>query len=123
MSRYRRIYNVTQDQLVLEKGKWCDSFLCRGKGLMFRLNLPEDEGLIFVHGRESKVESAITMLFCFFSIGVVWLDKNMRVVDAKLAKPWRLSYAPQSAAQYYIEANPHILERVSVGDTLAFELD
>ncbi len=121
MSKYRYIYNVTQDSVVLKKGKWCASYWCHFRGLMFRFNLPDEEGLIFVHKKMSVVNTTIHMLFCFFAIGVVWLDSELKVVDAKLAKPWRPAYAPRSAAQYYIEARPHILERVARGDQLRFD--
>lgn len=123
MSNYRRVYNQTHDLMVLEKGKWCASFWCHFKGLMFRRNLPEDEGLIFVRKSKSVMSTTIHMLFCFFPIGVVWVDDEFKVVDVKLAKPWRLSYAPQAAAQYYIEALPSILEHVSIGDQLRFDSD
>ena len=56
----------------------------------------------------------------FFSIGVIWLDAEGRVVDKKLAKPWRPMYAPAKPAQYYIEANPSILDKVAIGDMLVF---
>jgi hypothetical protein len=45
----------------------------------------------------------------------------LTVVDAKLAKPWRLAYLPQKPAQYYIEGVPALLERVAVGDQLRFD--
>jgi uncharacterized membrane protein (UPF0127 family) len=57
----------------------------------------------------------------FFSIAVIWLDKSGVVVDKKLAKPWRLSYASQAPAQYYIEARPSLLERVEIGMKLRFD--
>jgi hypothetical protein len=60
-------------------------------------------------------------LILVFSIGVVWLDKNSRVVDKQLAKPWRPMYTPKSPAQYYIEANPSVLDRVRVGSKLRFD--
>jgi uncharacterized membrane protein (UPF0127 family) len=61
------------------------------------------------------------MLFMLFSIGVVWLDASGLVVDKRLAKPWRLAYAPQKPAQYFLEAKPAILERVQIGDVLQFD--
>lgn len=120
MSGYRVLRNAVTGQVILPKVWWCASFACHLKGLMFRKSLPADEGLLFVNGRESITNSSIHMLFMRFNIGVVWLDKDGRVVDAKLAKVWRPAYAPKSAAQYYLEANPDILERVSIGDVLAF---
>ncbi|MEO1441151.1 MAG: hypothetical protein AAFV33_12175, partial [Chloroflexota bacterium] len=56
----------------------------------------------------------------FFSIAVVWLDASGVVVDKKLAKPWRLAYVPQKPAQYFIEANVDLLERVEIGDVIQF---
>lgn len=122
MASYRRVINSTTSATVLEHGKWCASYWCHLKGLQFQRSLAPTEGLIFVRKGMSVVSTTIHMFFCFFPIGVVWLDRDLKVVDAKLAKPWRPSYAPQSPAQYYIEANTHILDRVSMGDQLQFEI-
>ncbi|PJF44828.1 MAG: hypothetical protein CUN55_01970 [Phototrophicales bacterium] len=121
MAQFRRVINLTTNQEILPRGRWCASSWCRFKGLMFRPSLPPDEGLIFVRKGMSIVNTSIHMLFCFFPIAVIWLDSQLVVVDAKLAKPWRLSYVPQKPAQYFIEANVDLLERVSIGDQLAFE--
>jgi uncharacterized membrane protein (UPF0127 family) len=108
-------------EVILARGHWCASFWCHFRGLMLRSALEEDEGLIFVHKRPSISNTAIHMLFMRFSIAVIWLDPQLRVVDAKYAKPWRLVYAPAKAAQYYIEAHPILLERVQIGDVLTFD--
>ncbi|MBK8025953.1 MAG: DUF192 domain-containing protein [Chloroflexi bacterium] len=105
----------------MARAKLCTSFLCHLKGLQFVSRLPGDEGLLFVTKAESRANSTIHMFFMFFSIGVVWLDKNGRVVDKQLARPWRPMYAPQGPAQYYLEANTDILDRVKVGDRLRFD--
>ena len=115
------IRNAANGEVVLPKARWCASFMCHLKGLMFRRALPQDEGLLFVNRRESVSGASIHMLFMQFNIGVVWLDKNGTVVDAKVAKVWRPAYAPRRAAQYYLEANVDILDRVKVGDVLTFE--
>ena len=121
MSRYHRIYNITRAAPALDKGKWCASTWCHFRGLMLRRDLPDNEGLIFVRKHPSIAATAIHMLFCFFPLGVVWVDADLRVVDMKLAKPWRPYYAPQKPAQYYIEAKPGILERVAIGDKLRLD--
>jgi uncharacterized membrane protein (UPF0127 family) len=121
MATFKSVYNVTREELILPKGKWCNNPWCHFKGLMLRGSLPDDEGLVFVYGRESKMNTSIHMFFVNFAIGVVWLNKDMQVVDAKLAKPWRPSYVPAKAAKYFIEANPFILEKVAVGDQLHFD--
>ncbi len=121
MSQYRVLRNADTGTVVLPRAKWCQSYWCRLRGLMFRRDLPNDEGLLFVFGRESRIDSSIHMLFMFFSIAAVWLDKEGRVVDKALAKPWRLAYASRSPAMYIIEACPPVLARVSIGDRLSFD--
>lgn len=121
MARIRTVHNVTRNALVLPKGRWYANAWDHFRGLMLRPSLPDDEGLIFVYRAASKANTTIHMFFVFFAIGVVWLDENLWVVDAKLAKPWRPYYAPKMPAQYFIEARPSILERVAIGDQLRFE--
>jgi uncharacterized membrane protein (UPF0127 family) len=121
MSDWRVIRNARTNEVVLGRGKWCDHFLCHLRGLMLRPSLPADEGLIFVYPQESITATTIHMFFVFFAIAVVWLDREGRVVDAKLARPWRPYYAPAKPARYFIEARPALLDRVQVGDQLLFE--
>ncbi len=121
MSKYSALRNAETGVVLLPRLRWCQNYWSRMRGLMFRRHLPEDEGLLFVYGHESIVETSIHMLFMFFSIATVWLDKEGRVVDKVLAKPWRLIYAPHKPAQYFVEARPSLLDRVAVGDRLIFK--
>lgn len=121
MSQWRIIRKAETDEIVLARARWCTSFWCHFRGLQLVPRLPDDQGLLFVTRFEGRAHTAIHMFFMLFSIGVVWLDKSGRVVDKKLAKPWRPSYASKAPAQYYIEANPSILDRVQIGDILRFD--
>lgn len=121
MKRWRILRNAETNQIVLARVRLCESFLCHLRGLQFVPRLPHDEGLLFVTKSESRTNTAIHMFFMFFSISVVWLDRDYVVVDKQLAKPWRPMYAPQRAAQYYLEALPQVLERVQIGDRLRFD--
>jgi uncharacterized protein len=121
MSNYRILRNTRNDEIILGRAKWCQSFWCHLRGLQFTSSLEDDEGLLFVTNSESVVNTTIHMLFMFMEIGVVWLDASGKVVDKKLAKPWRLAYPPVAPAQYYVEANPELLERVEIGDILNFD--
>jgi uncharacterized protein len=121
MSEYRVLRNAETGAVLLPRLRWCQSFWCHLRGLMLRRDLPDDEGLLFVYGRESRVDTSIHMLFMFFAIATVWLDKDGRVVDKVLAKPWRLAYASRQPAQYVVEARPSLLDRVTTGDRLSFE--
>ncbi len=117
-----RMTNIcTQDGVVLTRVKWCSSFLCRLRGLTFRRRLPAGEGLLLVEDRASVVATAIHMFFVFFPIAAIWLDDSFRVVDAKLALPFRPIYVPRAPARYVLEAAPSLLQDVTIGDQLHIE--
>jgi uncharacterized membrane protein (UPF0127 family) len=120
MSQHRVIRNKRTHDIVLNRATWCQSFWCQLRGLQFRSSIPQGEGLLFVGDGESRINTAIHMFFVFMEIAVVWLDSSGKVVDKKLAKPWRPLYVPAAAAQYFIEAHPSLLEQVEAGDVLEF---
>jgi uncharacterized membrane protein (UPF0127 family) len=115
-----RIVNLATGETLARHVVRCGTFWWRGRGLMFRRALAEDEAYLFVERRESVAQATIHMLFVFFPIAVVWLDGGKLVVDKVLAWPFRPYYAPCQPARYYIEGHPSLLERVSVGDQLEF---
>ena len=117
---FRVLRNASTGNVVLKRARWCQSFWLRLRGLMFRSHLPDDEGLIFVYGRESRMDTSIHMFFMAFDIAAIWLDKDGQVVDKQLAKVWRPYYAARRPAQYVIEGRPVLLDRVNVGDRLSF---
>src|SRR5262249_44813074 len=121
VSRYRVLKNAQTGEVLLRRMFWCQSYFLRMRGLMLRRELPDDEGLILVYERESRVESSIHMLFMLFPIATIWLDQNGRVVDQVLAKVWRPAYASHHPAQYVVEARPSLLDRVKPGDVLNFD--
>ena len=116
------IRNLTTGETIARHIVRCDTFWKRGRGLMFRSSraVAGEQVYLFVERRESVAQATIHMFFCFFPIAVVWLDRDRRVVDKVLARPFRPYYAPRSAAQYYIEGHPDLLDRTSVGDQLEF---
>lgn len=114
------IRNATRGLDIASDVTRCNSFLRRGLGLMFRRPLSKDQALIFIERQESLVTTAITMFFVFFPVAIIWLNTDKRVVDKALARPWRLVYAPDRPARYYIEAHPSALEKVEIGDLLTF---
>lgn len=121
MAEARIIRSAKTGQVILGRAKWYNNPWLHFKGLQFAPPLAEDEGIIFVYGSESIANTSIHMFFVFYDIAVVWLDSSAKVVDKKLAKPWRPFYAPAKPAQYFIEANPSLLEKVAIGDVLNFD--
>lgn len=121
MSKWRVLKNSRNGKVILDRVRLCDNFWTRFRGLQLITHLPDNEGLLFVTGSESRANTTIHMFFMFFSIGVVWLDASGKVVDKCFAKPWRPAYAPKSPAQYFVEAKPAILAKIKIGDVLKFD--
>ncbi len=109
------------EQQLLSNVTYCDRFICKFQGLMFRRSLQPEEALLMVETSESKIGTSIHMLFMFIPLTVLWLDSSYTIVDKKLAKPWRLAYFPQSAAKYIIETSTDHYELFQIGDTLEFQ--
>ena len=112
--------NETQGEPLLRRVRRCASFLCRLRGLTFRRALGDDEGLLLVGHRESRADTAIHMFFVFFAIAAIWLDKEGRVVDAQLARPFCALYVPRAPARDVLEGPPSLLGQVQIGDKLRF---
>ncbi len=115
------VSNETRGERLPLRVRRCWSFLCRLRGLTFRRRLAADEALLLVGERQDRLDTAIHMFFVFFPIAVVWLDREGRVVDVRLARPFRPLYVPRAPARDVLEGPPALLEGVAVGDRLRFE--
>ena len=100
--------------------KQCDTFLTKLRGFTFTRKIKTDEGLVLMNETESRLESAIHMLFVFFDLGVVWLDEKKVVVDLNLAKKWTSVLIPSKSAKFVVEVHPDRLKEFSIGDQLEF---
>jgi uncharacterized membrane protein (UPF0127 family) len=120
MATRMAVWNETRGERVLGRVRRCASFPCRLRGLTFRRRLGNDEGCLLVGDRENRIDTAIHMLFVFFPIAAIWLDRKGQVVDAQLARPFRPVYVPRAPARDVLEGPPTLLERVRIGDQLRF---
>jgi uncharacterized membrane protein (UPF0127 family) len=102
------------------RARWCVSFFSRLRGFMFRRELANDEGLVLVEGRESRMDTSIHMFFVWTDLAVIWLNAEREIVDTVLARAWRPFYAPAKPAQYTIEIHPERLNEFTVGDKVEF---
>lgn len=115
------IHNQTHPKAAPLRARYCDSFLCRMRGLMFRRGLPGGDSLLLVQSRDSRLDSSIHMLFMFMDLAAVWIDSAYQVVDVQRARAWRPAYWSQAPARYVLETSPDYLGYFAVGDRLDFE--
>jgi uncharacterized membrane protein (UPF0127 family) len=116
-----RIENRNQPMPAPLQAIYCDSFLCRLRGLMFRSSLPPEEGLLLVEARDSRLDTSIQMLFVYMDLAVIWINSEYAVVDTALARSWCPAYTPRQAAQYVLEIHPARLNEFKIGDQIEFQ--
>jgi hypothetical protein len=88
--------------------------------MMFRSLLPPDEGALLIMPRESRLDSAIHMLFVRFDLAVFWINNSMQVVDKVMARSWRPAYIPARAARYVLELHPDHFPAYEISDRVVF---
>src|SRR6266542_3948257 len=94
---------------------YCDSFLCRLRGLMFRSRLGLNEGLLLVEKRDSRLDTSIHMFFVPFDLAVFCINSEMTVVDKVIAKSWHPAYLPKAGARYTLEIHPDRIGDYAIG--------
>jgi uncharacterized membrane protein (UPF0127 family) len=119
--KWATVNQADGSKTLVPRARWCDSFLCRLRGLTFRRRIDLQDSIILVEGAESITGSSIHMFFVFSSIAAIWIDEAGRVVDGKLAKPFRPLYVPQGPARYILEGPPGLLDVFHTGDKVRFD--
>jgi len=100
---------------IIKKIKHASTTWQRTKGLMFEDKNKFDYALIFDFPRESKIGTSLHMIFVFFPIDVLFLDKNKKVVDKVTLPPFQPNYTPKKAAKYVIEMPAGKAKSVKLG--------
>lgn len=104
-----------------------DTSETRLKGLMFRDNLPESRGMLFVYPQSNYWN--FWMKNTKMPLDIIWLDKTGRVVDIVnkappcMREPCRI-YVPREKAAYVLELASDMSKkwRLNIGDLIIFEL-
>ena len=121
MPRFIIVHNLTRPIEQPSRVGYCDSVLCRLRGLMLRARLERDAGLLLVEKRDSRLDTSIHMLFVPFDIAVFWVNSEMTVVDKVIARSWRPAYFPKAGARYTLEIHPDRFGDYEVGDKVEFK--
>ncbi|KYC44767.1 MAG: hypothetical protein APG12_01098 [Candidatus Methanofastidiosum methylothiophilum] len=107
---------------MFDKLTYQRNFFELSRGLMFRKDITgSNEAYIFVLNRERK--AAITMLFVFFSIDVIWLDSKFEVIDSKEnVKSFSFHTGHKGKAKYFIEMPLGAIKKhkIKIGDKIIF---
>jgi uncharacterized membrane protein (UPF0127 family) len=121
VSDYRQLVHEESGRVLVEQARWCHTFASKLRGFTWRRRLPPGAGLVLVENSDSRLSTAIHMLFVFFDLGVIWVNSEGEIVDLQVARAWRPSYVPQAPARYVIETHPAVLNYVRIGDHVRFE--
>lgn len=121
MPRPIHIHNLTRTLPNPALVGYCDTFLCKLRGLMFRPRLDPDDGLLLVEKRDSRLDTSIHMFFVPFDLAVFWINSDMMVVDKVIAKSWKPAYSPKSAAKFTLEIHPDRWGDYEIGDKVEFK--
>jgi len=90
-------------------------------GLKFSRKLRKGRGLVLVANEESRLGTAIDMLFVFFPIDVLWVDSRKRVVDVRRrVKPFTPLAIPKKAARYVVELPAGTARHIKPGNQIKF---
>ncbi|MFW5991103.1 MAG: DUF192 domain-containing protein [Candidatus Nanoarchaeia archaeon] len=107
------IVNHTRDKVIATDYTLCKSIFSKALGLMFS----RPKTLVFRFSQEKIIP--LHMFFVFFPIDVIYLDKNMKVVEVvENFKPFSY-YRPKKPAQYVVEIPAGSANGTRAGDKLS----
>ena len=112
------IRNLTKRTIISKNAKLICNALSQSIGLMF--SKKENKALIFKFGKEKFI--SLHMLFVFYPIDVLFLDKDKIVVDRKESlKPFAF-YKSRKKAMYAIELSNGSINKTNtrIGDEVGF---
>lgn len=111
------VYNKTKETFLAFRVKVADSFLGRLIGLLGKRSLNPEAGCWIVPG------NSIHTIGMLFTIDVVFIDKNFKVVGLReLVRPFSIT-RPNFRAESVIELPAHTIfrSRTEVGDQLVID--
>ena len=92
----------------------------RMKGLMFEDKKNFNYALAMEMQGEGTITSSIHMVFVFFPIDVLFLNKEKKVVDKVTLEPFVPNYTPKKPAKYVVELPKGKAKKVKIGNTISW---
>ncbi len=116
------LFNKTSGKCVMKKVRLASSSWEKLKGLMFENVNLFDYALVFLLSKESILNATIHMMFVFFPIDVVYLDKNKKVVDiVRGLQPFTPSCVPKKPSKFFIELPVGKSKGISLRDRIEWQ--
>ncbi len=112
--------NITKNRIIVSKAKIYDNIFLKALGLMF--SRPLNDKCLVLRFKSEKIRP-LHMFFVLYAIDVLFLDKDLRVVEIKENfKPFSF-YFPKNKAMFIIEVPLSIAKKASVeiGDVVNFK--
>lgn len=112
-----KVVNTTKQAVLAENASFANTLKTRMKGLLGKDGLNQGEGLVITRC------NSIHTFFMKFSIDVIFVNKNDRVIKVlHRLKPWRLC-RPYLGASCCIELPSGVASKTNtqIGDTISFQ--
>ena len=112
------IKNATNNTILCNKEKVLRSHISKAIGLMF--SKKQEIGLVFVFEKLRKVD--LHMFFVFYSIDVIFLDEEKRIIEMKKSFMPFTFYFSNKKAKYVIELPQYSLSKsnTKISDLVEF---
>jgi len=111
------IRNESTSKILVSRARMIRGLFRQGFGLMFRRRLV-DEGWVFLLSRPARV--AVTNVFVFQTIDVLWLDASKRVLKKVTLPPFRIHSSGIKGTCFLLEMPQNSAQNVSVGDSISW---
>lgn len=115
-----RKISITCDKKVIAKqAKLCDTIPSRILGLMFS----RPKAAVLKAEKESIAATSIHTFFMRFPIDVIWLNRNLEIVDFKKnIGPYRFLIVPRQKAMYVVEMPSEPSIKLQIGKKMKFSI-
>ena len=117
---YTEKANIKDIEIYIDRATTFDE---QTKGLSGQQHIEDSQGLLFTFDVPSK--NGIWMKDMLFSIDVLWLDQDMKIVHIKKnfePSSYPMSETPDVASKYVLELQGGFVDKygIELGDTLTF---
>ena len=117
---------VHGDQSVTFKAEVADTIPKQTKGLMFKKELPENQGMLFVFSTEAN--RRFWMMNTTIPLDIIFINKNKTIINIEQAEPCGLipcaTYPSADKAMYVLEINQGLSQKYgfTLGTKVEFDL-